>query len=129
VHRLGSIHHVGIACRDLASTRDWVASTHVVVDDSGLVHDPIQDADLCLLSLDGTTAIELVSGPVVESLLRRGHSLYHLCYEVPSVEAAIEQLITSGCRLVSGPAPAVLFAGRRVAFLLGPTGLVELLEA
>jgi methylmalonyl-CoA/ethylmalonyl-CoA epimerase len=69
-----------------------------------------------------------VSGNAVENLIKRGQSYYHLCYEVPSIDEGIERLADSGCRLVSGPLPAVLFDGRSVAFMLGPTGLVELLQ-
>jgi len=46
-----------------------------------------------------------------------------------SVARSIDLLSKQGCRLVSPATPAVLFAGRKVAFLLGPMGLLELLEA
>lgn len=73
--------------------------------------------------------IELVSGAAVAGAIRRGQSLYHLCYEVEDVTATLAQLGEVGCIRVSGPTPAVLFDGRLVAFLVGPMGLFELLEA
>ena len=120
---------MGVACRDLEVARRWVHATHSVTDDSGVIHDPHQRADLCLLTVEGGLAIELVAGEVVAALIARGHTYYHLCYEVPSVAHAVAGLEAGQCRLVSEPAPAVLFGGRTVAFLLGPTGLIELLEA
>ena len=127
--RLGRVHHVGVACRAIEPVRSWVHATHEVTHDSGVVHDPAQRADLCLLSLADGGAIELVAGEAVSSLVKRGHSYYHLCHEVDDLETTIGGLEPSGCRLVSPPTPAVLFGGRPVAFLLSPTGLVELLEA
>ncbi len=127
--RLGRLHHVGVACRAIEPARSWIHATHEVRADSGVVHDPHQRADLCLLSLTDGAAIELVAGPVVAGVLERGHSYYHLCHEVADLDGCVTALESERCRLVVAPAPAVLFEGRRVAFLLGPTGLVELLEA
>ncbi len=125
---LGPVHHVGVACRDLEAARRWVHATHTVLEDSGVVYDPHQKADLCLLTVEGGANIELVAGEAVASLVKKGHTYYHLCYEVPSVAEAIVRLQAQQCLVVSPPAPAVLFGGRTVAFLYGPTGLVELLE-
>jgi methylmalonyl-CoA/ethylmalonyl-CoA epimerase len=126
---LGRPHHVGIACRSIEPVRRWVHDTHDVISDSGVVHDPLQRADLCLLSLNGSLAIELVSGEAVLGLLKRAQSYYHMCYEVDDIDAAARTLTASRCRLIREPAPAVLFDGRRVCFALGPAGLVELLES
>lgn len=125
---LGRIHHVGIACKDIQEMRAWVRATHVVTRDSGVVHDPLQRSDLSLFDLESGSAIELVAGEMVQGVLKRGHSYYHLCYEVDSVARAIKVLSHEGCRVVSPATPAVLFAGRNVAFLLGAMGLIELLE-
>jgi len=126
--RLDRIHHVGVACRDIEQMRAWVIASHVITHDSGIVHDPRQRADLCILSVDGGPAIELVSGEMVAGVVRRGQTYYHLCYEVVEIASAIVDLEATGCRTVSPPTPAVLFGGRHVAFVLGPMGLVELLE-
>lgn len=126
---LGSIHHLGVACRDIHEMRAWVLATHVVTRDSGIVHDSLQRADLSLLEVESGSAIELVSGEMVQGVLKRNHSFYHVCYEVKSVTRSIDMLSNRGCRQVSPATPAVLFEGRKVAFLLGPMGLLELLEA
>lgn len=125
---LGKIHHVGVACRDIDEMRAWVWATHVVTRDSGVIHDPLQRADLSLLGVEGGSAIELVSGEMVNGLLKRGITYYHFCYEVDSIDRSIELLSQQGCRLVSPVTPALLFSGRNVAFLVGPMGLMELLE-
>jgi methylmalonyl-CoA/ethylmalonyl-CoA epimerase len=122
-------HHTGIACRDIAETLAFVASVHAVVERSAIVHDAGQDADVCLLTLADGSALELVSGPVVANLVRKGISSYHVCYEVADLDAAIADLTSQRCRVVSGPTPAPLFDGRQVAFLFSPIGLIELLAA
>ena len=109
--------------------RRWVHVTHTVTADSGVVHDPHQGAELCLLSVAGGPAIELVAGPVVAGVVAKGQTWYHLAYTVPSVPAAVDRLEQERCRLVAPPAPAVLFDGRTVAFLVGPAGLIQLVEA
>jgi methylmalonyl-CoA/ethylmalonyl-CoA epimerase len=126
---VGRVHHVGIACRDIERTRAWVCETFPVTADSGVVHDPVQDADLCLLDIEDQPAFELVSGAMVEGMLRRRNSYYHVCYEVDEITDAIAHFEAHGSRRISGPVPAVLFGGRPVAFLLSPIGLVEVLGA
>jgi methylmalonyl-CoA/ethylmalonyl-CoA epimerase len=123
------VHHIGIACQDMSATREFVRSTHEIVSDSGVVRDPLQKADVCLLGTAQGIHIELVSGEMVSNVLRKGMSYYHECCEVPGLEAAISELAAKGCVVASGPAPAVLFGGRRVAFLVTPMGLLELLES
>ena len=91
--------------------------------------DPLQEVELCLFEA-GNLKIELVSGEKVKNFLRRGTKIYHICFEVDNLERKIENLINKGCILVSSPKPAILFEGRRVAFLITPMGfLIELLEA
>ena len=123
-----AVHHVGIACRDLAAVRRFVEATHTIVAATEVVHDAHQDADLCLLTDVSGLGIELVAGPIVENLVRKSQTYYHLCYEVTHLEVTIEQLDRLGCRLIREPAPAPLFDGRRVCFLWSPMGIVELLE-
>lgn len=104
-------------------------ATHTVIDESGPVHDPLQDATVCLLECEGGLRIELVSGEAVAGLVRKGMSWYHNCYEVDDINAAIAELGERRCIVAREPREAVLFGGRRVAFLYSPLGLIELLEA
>ena len=66
----------------------------------------------------------------MQRVLAKGLSLYHVCYEVPNLEEAIEHLRASGCLSVSGPTPAVAYDGRPIAWLYTPNRqLTELVEA
>ena len=49
--------------------------------------------------------------------------------ETSDLDAALTHSKTLGCMLVSPPAPAVAFAGRRIAWIYTPTRqLIELVE-
>lgn len=102
--------------------------SHPVEDVSAIVHDEVQRADVCLVTLTDGTRIELVSGPTVEKLVRKGLSYYHVCYEVEDLEGALAAMEAHGCVRVSGPCAAPLFGGRSVAFVYSPLGLIELLS-
>jgi methylmalonyl-CoA/ethylmalonyl-CoA epimerase len=121
-------HHLGIACADIVKMRAFVCAVHAVEGDTGVVDDPTQGIQLCLLQVRGGLRLELVAGDKVQGLLNAGISYYHVCYEVDSLEDATDDMRRSGCMLVFGPVRVELFAGRRIAFLMTPMGLVELLE-
>lgn len=122
------IHHFGVACSDLRGTLEQVRKLFPVSDCSEIVHDAEQNADLCLVAVEGSPPLELISGPVVENLVRKGIMLYHICWEVDDMETALARLCDGGCLIVSSPKPAILFDFRRVAFLRSPIGLIEILE-
>jgi methylmalonyl-CoA/ethylmalonyl-CoA epimerase len=122
-------HHIGVACRDLSKTRAFIKATHDIVSDSGIVHDPKQCADLCLLTDRSGVRIELIHGEAVASLVKKGFTYYHCCYEVENVETALDFMKQHGCFPVTKPTKAVLFDQRRVVFLMSPLGLVELVES
>ena len=124
--------HVGITVEDIDSGLQMWKEIFIDVLEQLSVKkcfDPLQEVELCLFEA-GNLKIELVSGEKVKNFLRRGTKIYHICFEVDNLERKIENLINKGCILVSPPKPAVLFEGRRVAFLITPMGfLIELLEA
>lgn len=103
-------------------------STHDIEHATAVIWDPAQEANLCLVETR-FGAIELVEGRPVANILKRGPGSYHVCYEVDNLDGTVQRLQGSGCRPVTAPVEAILFGGRRVAFMLGPTGLIELLEA
>lgn len=124
------LHHIGVACRDIEEAAEYMKCTHSVLDDSGTVYDPEQGAYVRLFKVDDDgAAIELVSGPAVASVVRRGQSYYHVCYAVPDIREAIAKAKRAGAVEVSPPKPAILFGGRRVAFVYTAIGLVEFLES
>ncbi len=123
-----TFHHLGIACRDLNKARRFIKAIHCIIADSGVVRDPLQNVELCLLTDRSGLRLELVAGEPVAAQIGKGMSYYHTCYEVDDLEQGLALLKQSGCLLVVGPVEAVLFDHRRVAFLMSPMGLVELLE-
>lgn len=123
-----AFHHVGIACKDIEKTAAYVKRAYEVASDTGTVFDPLQNAYVRLFNEGTPGAIELVSGPAVEALLARKTTYYHICYTTPQIETSIARAGEAGAMTVSPPQPAVLFGGRRVAFVFTPLGLVEFLE-
>jgi methylmalonyl-CoA/ethylmalonyl-CoA epimerase len=130
-----TFHHVGIAVRDLASATESLKKLFNYSLTSGPFDDPIQKVSVLFLGRgDCDTALELVAplGPdsPIRRTLEKGGGTYHVCYEVPNMNAAIEHLRTEGCYLLSGPVPAVAFQMREIAWLMTPAQLlVELVQA
>jgi methylmalonyl-CoA/ethylmalonyl-CoA epimerase len=66
----------------------------------------------------------------IDRILKRGGGTYHVCYEVPDINAAIAHLVGQGSFLISGPVPAVAFEMREIAWLMTEVNLlVELVQA
>ncbi len=102
---------------------------------SGPYDDPIQKVSVCFLSrgLSGEPLVELVAplngGSPVTGVLKRGGGAYHWCYETQDLDRALGEAVEAKFVLISGPAPAVAFGGRRIAWVYAPTlQLLELLE-
>lgn len=123
------LHHLGIACRDLDEAARALERQGLGAPVGARVWDPLQEAWLQMLQAPDGTRLELVQGPKVEGLAKRGVALYHSCFEVPDLDAALARMAAHGAQVVSEPAAAVLFGGRRVAFVRAEAGLLELLEA
>lgn len=93
--------------------------------------DPEQGAHLRLVDVGGlpTELVQDAAEGPVSAWLKRGCKLYHICYEVDDLDQSLEEARLRGCAVVSPPKPAVLFDGRRVAFVMDRVrGLVEFLE-
>jgi methylmalonyl-CoA/ethylmalonyl-CoA epimerase len=130
-----NLHHIGIATNDLLAGirhHEEFFNIHPVTE---IVEDPIQKSLLVLLSGPnmGGTRIELVQplsdDSPVSNIIQRGMPLYHLCFEVEDIEGTLEKARTRGALVISGPTPAKLFNGRRIAFIYGPDHyVVEFLE-
>jgi methylmalonyl-CoA/ethylmalonyl-CoA epimerase len=130
-----TFHHVGVAVRDLLKAIPVYKNHFGYELLSGPFDDPIQNVSVCFLSRgEGDTVIELVAplGPnsPIDRTLKKGGGTYHVCYQVPDINAAISHLSGQGAFLLSGPVPAVAFAGREIAWLLTEVDLlVELVQA
>lgn len=122
-------HHIGIACDDIEKMKQYLHQIYVVAEVSRTIFDELQQAELCIIKLKDGTRIELVSGIVVEKLVKKRQFLYHICYTENDIEKKMQELEAFGARIVSEPKSAKLFGGRRVAFMMTKLGLVELLES
>jgi methylmalonyl-CoA/ethylmalonyl-CoA epimerase len=130
-----TIHHVGIAVRDLQKAIAVHKSLFDYTLISGPFDDPIQKVSVCFLSRGkGDTVLELVAplgeDSPVNGTLKRGGGVYHICYQVSDLAGAIRHLTERGSHLLSGPDPAVAFEMREIAWLMtGANLLVELVQA
>lgn len=121
-------HHLAVAVRDMEAcdiTVRALGGFHL----QGPVKDEAQKAVLSLYDMGGIV-LELVGGDVAKAIIGgRNYHIYHVCYEVPMVEEAIEEMKENGWRLLSEPTAAPLFRGKRVCFLVHPDfHMIELIE-
>ena len=65
------IHHVGIACRNIEETLIFIEKTYKVIEKTCTVYDPLQDVNLCFITVEDNLNIELVSGSKVENLIKK----------------------------------------------------------
>lgn len=122
------IHHIGIACSDIEEALADFGRYHSIVKRSEVVYDELQKAELCMVYTDTGLDVEFIAGEQVARLVKKGISYYHLCYEVDDLDAVLSESVGKGAMIISEPKPAVLFGGRRVAFVYLPYGLVEFVE-
>lgn len=122
-------HHIGIATENIEESIDYLKKLFNIKEISETVYDKNQDANLCMLVLDDGTKLELVSGKVVEKIVKKRQFLYHTCYETKNINEEIEKLQKLDGFLVSEPKEAILFQNKKVAFLMTNIGLMELVEA
>jgi methylmalonyl-CoA/ethylmalonyl-CoA epimerase len=121
-------HHIGIACSDIERAIEDFGKFHAIVAKSQIVYDPLQKSRLCMVTTDTGLDVEFIAGEKVAGLVKKGITYYHICYEVENLEQAIAHYLSRDAKMISEPKPAILFGGRRVAFLYLPYGFVELLE-
>ncbi|SHG97943.1 VOC family protein [Chryseobacterium oranimense] len=121
-------HHVGVACKDIQAELQSIRKLHKIIEETPVVFDENQQAELCMITVEDGLNIELVSGTPVENLLKKRISYYHICYEVDDIDQSIENLTENGGMLISPPKEAILFNNRKVAFLMLSYGIVELLN-
>lgn len=127
-----AFHHIGVACRDIAKTKELYLS--MGYKDFPVVEDPVQHVRVCFLEHESAPRIELLEpldqeSPVSRTLSMVGVSPYHLCYEVKDIEEAINRLRERRFILVTGPVEAPAMDNRRIAFLFNKNnGLIEIVE-
>ena len=121
-------HHIGVACKNIEQSISTIDKIFQIEEISNMVYDEKQKANLCMIKTKNNINIELISGDIVENLLKKGINYYHTCYMVKNIEEKIKELQNSNCVLISNPKEAILFENKKVAFLYTPFGMIELLE-
>ena len=120
--------HIGIATNDINETINKLSKFMNITYKSDIIYDELQEANLCVLTLDGAIKIELIQGKIVENILKKRQYLYHTCYSVDNIEDTVKSLVSEGALVISEVKPAILFNMRKVVFLMWDLGLIELVE-
>ena len=127
-----SFHHIGVACRDLATEAEAFGKIGYEVEGEDFV-DPRQGIRGRFLVGPGPRLELLVGLPgssVLKPWLDKGVKFYHQAFVVESLETSVQQLCDKGGRMVSGLVPAIAFGGRQIAFImLRNLAMVELIQA
>lgn len=135
MNRLGmEFHHFGLAVRQPEDA--FKLLTRLGYNIGSIVFDPLQRVKLSMCRHPQMPDVEVVcphdaASPIDRVLRRNGPSFYHVCYMTPQIDAALAAIEREGFNIIviSEPKPAVLFDGRKVAFLsVDGFGLIELLE-
>jgi methylmalonyl-CoA/ethylmalonyl-CoA epimerase len=129
------LHHVGIVVEDIESGIQRYRAMFGFVPISEVVDDPVQKVSVVLLSGPeaGSVPVELIApltdDSPVSKILKGNVRLYHLCFLVEDIEEALRNFRNTRAIIISGPVPADLFEGKRIAFVYTPDNyVVELLE-
>jgi methylmalonyl-CoA/ethylmalonyl-CoA epimerase len=126
-----SFHHIGVACRDLATETEAFGRLGYEVEGDDFV-DPRQGIRGRFIVGPGPRLELLVGLPgstVLEPWLHKGIKFYHQAFVVESVDISVQELCVRGGRMVAPPVPAVAFNGRHIAFvMLRNLALVELIQ-
>jgi methylmalonyl-CoA/ethylmalonyl-CoA epimerase len=129
------LHHIGYVVPRISDAAPrFIASLQMTWD--GIVfHDPAQTVRVTFLRHTSAEEpmIELVepASPQsrVNSFLKRGGGLHHLCYDTDSLSSQLQVVLAAGAVLVLEPTPAVAFSGRKIAWIYTRERLlVEYLE-
>ena len=131
------MRHIGIAVPELEPAAEMLSALMGYRIISGPFDDPLQKVRVLFLGKheNDPAEIELVAplsndSPVNAMLTKGKGGAYHLCFETPDLDAALQHARQNGCVVVAEPVPAVAFAGRRIAWIYTSTRqLFELVEA
>lgn len=122
------LHHIGIATNDIEEMVTYLNKMYKVIDKTDIIHDPLQKTDLCMLTLEDGSCLELIKGEKVNRFVDKKQYLYHLCYEVEDLDEKLKKYRECGDIIMMKPTPAILFNNKRVAFVFSKIGIIELVE-
>ena len=128
------LHHVGVLVADVAAATERYVRRFGYEVRSELVHDPVQTAFVQFLGFPGDSVyLEFVApdgaGSKLSNALKKGGGPNHLCYSTPHIDEAVHELLRTGMLLLQAPVMAVVFRGRKIAWLMGTDSVpIELVE-
>jgi methylmalonyl-CoA/ethylmalonyl-CoA epimerase len=115
--KIKRLEHVAITVKDMDEARNtWMSVLGI-----GQEYDEqIGDTKLAMLPV-GETYIELLQATGPDSgvnawMEKNGESLWHLCFEVEDIDAALDELKGKGVKLLT-PEPKPGHGGSRIVFL------------
>lgn len=117
------LHHIGIAVADLKSSILRHKATFNISPITEIVTDAAQKVKVVLLSGDERrrAPIELIAplskDSPISKILEKENSLYHICFEVESIDHALKVARRQGAIIVSEPTESKLHEGKRIAFI------------
>jgi len=116
------INHIGIVVRNIEESLDYYKTCFGFITDDKIIEDKNQKVRIAFIrQATGNFSFELLEpltkdSPVMNAL-RKGGGLNHICYEVSDINSSIQLLRENGCKLISGPTPAIAFGNSNIAFL------------
>lgn len=130
------LHHIGFVVASIQESSESFTTSLAAEWDGNAIFDPIQRVRVAFfhgLNREDPQ-IELIEPGApdspVSNFLKRGGGLHHLCYEVDDLDSYLKQCPSIGTTVIRQPAPAVAFAGRRIAWgITRQRLLLEFLEA
>jgi methylmalonyl-CoA/ethylmalonyl-CoA epimerase len=127
------LHHVGLAVKDVEQAARQYAEILGIGPSSPVIEDGIQHVRVAFATVSADVHVEFIQPTTPDSpvakLVARGGGIYHLCYVVADMDAALRQARSGGAILISGPVAASAFDGRDIAFLMMPDrSIIEFVE-
>jgi methylmalonyl-CoA/ethylmalonyl-CoA epimerase len=117
--KLKRVEHVAIAVNDMAESMKMLQDTLGIemeyeekIGETRLAMFPIGETYLELLSSDASAQ----DSRVTEWIEENGQSLFHLCFEVDDIDAALLELKGKGVKLLDEE-PRIGHGGSRIAFI------------
>ena len=114
------LHHIGIASNNIQEAIERHKALFGLRQVTSVVEDPVHKVSAVLLSDARGVFIELIApltdDSPVSNILKKGISLYHVCYLVENLDETLKKIRRKAV-VISKPAPAKLYGGRRVAFV------------
>ena len=129
--KIKRVEHIAIAVHNMAESMAMLKNTlgleldyKETINSTKLAMFPVGETSLELLEAESPTS------PVADWIEERGQSLFHLCFDVEDIDAALDELRAKGVKLLD-ETPKAGHGGSGIAFLdPASTGdiLIELAE-